>query len=217
MKKINNFIYRVASVLAFASLPTLAFSQKAGDVISGIVEDSEGPVMMANVVEMDETGRIVAHAVTDINGEFSFRLQNPKNKLTITYVGYETVELPFDKTYFKIMMSDVTEIQEVVIKAEIKAGGLGSYDGQSCVAVVEEIIFRRLLIDAIDDSTMLSDSMVILVGGLVGTIADFAWMMSIETVVTSLIINLVMTGIYVNSNRSLGLNVIRSHRTRFIV
>lgn len=75
------------------------------------------------------------------------------------------------------------------------------------VAVVEEIVFRRLLIDAIDDSTMLSDSMVILVGGLVGTIADFAWMMSVETVVTSLIINLVMTGIYANSNRSLGLNV----------
>lgn len=125
MKKIYNFIYRAASVLAFATLPTLAFAQKAGDVISGIVEDSEGPVMMANVVEMDETGRIVAHAVTDINGEFSFRLVNPKNKLTITYVGYETVELPFDKTYFNIKMSDITEIQEVVIKAERFAGGSG--------------------------------------------------------------------------------------------
>ena len=125
MKKILNKILRGASVLALASLPTLVFAQKAGDVISGIVEDSEGPVMMANVVEMDETGRIVAHAVTDINGEFSFRLQNPKNKLTITYVGYETVELPFNKTYFEIKMSDITEIQEVVIKAERVAGGSG--------------------------------------------------------------------------------------------
>lgn len=76
-----------------------------------------------------------------------------------------------------------------------------------CVAVVEEIVFRRLMIDAIDDSTMLSDTMVIFVGGLVAAIADFAWVMAPETILTSLIINFVMTGIYVNSNRSLGLNV----------
>lgn len=76
-----------------------------------------------------------------------------------------------------------------------------------CIAIVEEIVFRRLMIDAIDDSTMLSDTMIILVGGIVGAVADFAWVMKPETVVTSLIINLVMTGIYVNSNRSLGLNI----------
>lgn len=125
MKKILNKILRGASVLALASLPTLIFAQKAGDIISGIVEDSEGPVMMANVVELDETGRIVAHAITDINGQFSFRLENPKNKISITYVGYETVEIPIDKTYFEIKMSDVTEIAEVVIKAERFAGGSG--------------------------------------------------------------------------------------------
>lgn len=77
-----------------------------------------------------------------------------------------------------------------------------------CVVVVEEIVFRRLLIDAIDDQTMLSDTMVIILGGLIGAIADFAWMMSVETIITSLIINFIMTGIYVNSNRSLGLNIL---------
>lgn len=77
-----------------------------------------------------------------------------------------------------------------------------------CVALVEEIVFRRLMIDAIDDATMLSDTMVIIVGGLFGAIADFAWLMSVETILTSLIINFIMTGIYVNSNRSLGLNIV---------
>ncbi len=77
-----------------------------------------------------------------------------------------------------------------------------------CVAVVEEIVFRRLLIDAIDDQTMLSDTMVVIFGGLVATIADFAWLMSVETIVTSLIINFILTWIYMNSNRSLGLNLL---------
>lgn len=77
-----------------------------------------------------------------------------------------------------------------------------------CVAIVEEIVFRRLLIDALDDSTMLSDTMIIIVGGLIGAIADFAWLMCVETIITSLIISFIMTGIYINSNRSVGLNIL---------
>ena len=64
------------------------------------------------------------------------------------------------------------------------------------------------MIDAIDDQTMLGDVMVVILGGLVSTIADFAWLMSVETIITSLIINFIMTWIYMNSNRSLGLNVL---------
>ena len=49
------------------------------------------------------------------------------------------------------------------------------------------------LIDVLDDSTMLSDPMVILVSGLLGAIAEFALLMSIEIIITSLIINLSLT------------------------
>ena len=37
-----------------------SFAQKAGDIISGTVTDNLGPVMMANVVELDAANRIVA-------------------------------------------------------------------------------------------------------------------------------------------------------------
>ena len=47
-----------------------SFAQKAGDIISGTVTDNMGPVMMANVVEMDAANRIVASAVTDMSGNF---------------------------------------------------------------------------------------------------------------------------------------------------
>jgi NADH:ubiquinone oxidoreductase subunit K len=69
-------------------------------------------------------------------------------------------------------------------------------------------VFRRLLIDVLDDSTMLSDPMVILVSGLLGTVAEFALLMSMEIVITSLIINFVMAWIYINSNRSIILNIL---------
>ena len=48
-----------------------SFAQNAGDIISGTVTDALGPVMMANVVELDAANRIVASAVTDMSGNFS--------------------------------------------------------------------------------------------------------------------------------------------------
>jgi hypothetical protein len=62
-----------------------SFAQKAGDIISGTVVDNMGPVMMANVVEIDASNRIVASAVTDMNGNFSFKLKNPKDRTPVMY------------------------------------------------------------------------------------------------------------------------------------
>lgn len=83
-----------------------AFAQSAGDTIKGVVSDSYGPMMMVNVVEMDSAGHILANGITDMNGCFRFVLVNPKDRLQITYVGYETVELPFDKDCFEIRMEE---------------------------------------------------------------------------------------------------------------
>ena len=100
-------------------------AQQAGDIISGTVSDDFGPVMMANVVEIDAANRIVASAVTDMSGNFSFKLKNPKDKLRVTYVGYKTVTLPFNKTKYAIKLQDATQIQNVTITATKRSGGSG--------------------------------------------------------------------------------------------
>ncbi len=110
-------------ILAF--LPLGLQAQEAGDIISGTVSDMFGPVMMANVAEIDGAKRIVSSAVTDVNGNFSFKLKNPKNKLRITYVGCKTVTLPFNKTKFEITLEDATTINEVVVTKQRRAGGAG--------------------------------------------------------------------------------------------
>ena len=115
------------SILLFSFFNFLiaANAQQAGDIISGTVNDEMGPVMMANVVEIDAAKRIVASAVTDMNGNFSFKLKNPKDKLRVTFVGYKTVLVPINKTHFNIKMEDATQIQEVVVTAKKRAGGSG--------------------------------------------------------------------------------------------
>ena len=98
--KYTNRLFKGALAMVLAILPGLLQAQKAGDVISGVIEDTEGPMMMVNVTERDAADRIVAHAITDMEGNFSFRLVNPNDRLQVTYVGYETVDIPINRTYF---------------------------------------------------------------------------------------------------------------------
>lgn len=109
------------SLFKTTPLPT---GEKAGDTIRGVVSDSIGPIMMANVVERDAGNRIVAHAVTDSIGEFSFRLQNPKDRIEVSYIGFETVSLTIDTTFFDVTLKlkdvPVLEINEINRKTECR-------------------------------------------------------------------------------------------------
>ena len=99
---------------------------KAGDVISGQIWDDFDPLMMCNVVEIDKNNRIVAHGVTDINGNFSFKIVSPKNKIRISYIGCQTLTLPITKKAFgKIVLKSENTIKEVTIKATRKTQNTG--------------------------------------------------------------------------------------------
>ena len=105
-------------LLLFQAAVTTVFAQdkpKAGSVISGIVSDSEGPMMMVNVVERDSNDRIVAHSITDIEGVFSFRLVDPDHKIQVSYPGYKTDTIPIDTTFFNIRMKDAGDLPPVEI------------------------------------------------------------------------------------------------------
>jgi TonB-linked SusC/RagA family outer membrane protein len=117
------------------------FAQKAGDIISGTVSDAFGPVTMANVVEIDAANRIVASTVTDINGNFSFKLKNPKNKLRVSFVGHKTVTLPLNRFKYSITMQDATQIREVTVISRKRAEGSG------LAIPVDEISTARQSID----------------------------------------------------------------------
>jgi len=116
-------LMKTSRILSFVLMLTIqasavtVFAQnklKAGDMITGVIRDDDGPMTMVNVTERDEDDRIVAHDITDTEGAFSFKLVNPKDRLMITYVGYETVYIPFDKKHFDITMKKHTWNTELV-------------------------------------------------------------------------------------------------------
>ena len=77
---------------------------QAGDMISGIVRDENGPIQWANITERDSSYRIVSHAIADENGKFAFKLVNPANRLSVTYVEYWEAVSEFTGSFFEIKM-----------------------------------------------------------------------------------------------------------------
>lgn len=107
-------------LLAFFAAVSLFAQSKphAGDTISGIVCDSLGPMMMVNVTERDSSDLVVAHSVTEFWGYFSFRLVNPDDRIRVSYVGYETVNIPIDTTFIEIKMKEQDDLPPVEITTD---------------------------------------------------------------------------------------------------
>lgn len=94
--------------------------------VTGVVEDAEGPVIGASVIEKGTTNG----TVTDLDGNFTLMV-SPNAILKISYVGSDPVEVNATETPMKITLEQSTQmLSEVVvtalgIKRDRKALGYG--------------------------------------------------------------------------------------------
>ena len=109
-------------IMTLALLLTATASAQIASV-HGTVSDDMGPLMGATVCEIDATGRIINSTVTDLNGNFTMKVKNEKDKIRFTYVGMKAQILSINKTTFNINMSSATQIKEVVVKSKKRMQG----------------------------------------------------------------------------------------------
>ena len=105
---------------------SLSYAQKR---ISGhVFNPKDGPIMMANVLEIDANNRIQSSTQTDMSGNFALTIKNPKNKLKVYFYGYRPFEQVIgEKTSFRIQLADNTQaMKEVKITGRkvVKSNGL---------------------------------------------------------------------------------------------
>ena len=93
--------------------------------VHGVVSDDMGPLMGATVCEIDGTGRIINSAITDLNGNFTMKVKNPKDKIRFSYVGLKTQILAINQTSYKVMMTSATTLKEVTIQSKKRVKGNG--------------------------------------------------------------------------------------------
>lgn len=116
---------KVVCFVSFSLLSVVcnhASAQKAGDMISGVVSDKEGPMALVNVTQRDSLDRIVAQSITDREGKFTFPLLNPGNTIKVTYLGYEPVNLPINKQYYEIRLNELPGNEVYEVSAAFAAG-----------------------------------------------------------------------------------------------
>ena len=125
MKNKNIFGLLLVFMLLTPLSALRSFAQEANDVISGTVSDALGPIMQANVVEIDNANRIVSSTTTDMNGNFSFKIKNPKNKLRFSFVGCKPKTVPIKGTVYDITLDDETTLTEVTVVSKGRGNGSG--------------------------------------------------------------------------------------------
>lgn len=78
-----------------------------GDTISGIVRDSNGPLMGATVFEINKLGRIMSSTVTDFYGQFKLKVVSTQNELRFSYLHCKTVKLDINGIRYDVEMQPV--------------------------------------------------------------------------------------------------------------
>ena len=113
-------------MMILALMATMAVNAQAPITsVHGSVSDDMGPLMGATVCEIDGNGRIIESTITDLNGNFTMRVRNPKDRIRFSYVGMKTVTQAINKTTFKIQMQSATQLKEVTIKSQKRVIGNG--------------------------------------------------------------------------------------------
>jgi TonB-linked SusC/RagA family outer membrane protein len=119
MKKVVCYLFLPILVSVFQ--PVLAQdAPTAQTVLRGKITDKKdkSPIAHVSVAEMDKDGRIVRGVTTDIDGNYALRISSTNNKVSISYIGYKTVEETLKgKTSFNVQLESNTgnSLNEVIV------------------------------------------------------------------------------------------------------
>ena len=124
IERVRQVAIHLVPLALFALLPLTATAQDITSV-HGTLSDDFGPLLGATVCEIDANGRIINSAVTDLDGNFTMKVKDTKNKIRFSYIGLTTQTLPINKTTYKLKMKSENTIKEVVVKSKKRAQGNG--------------------------------------------------------------------------------------------
>ncbi|MBL7741995.1 MAG: SusC/RagA family TonB-linked outer membrane protein [Chitinophagaceae bacterium] len=133
------------SVLLVAVLATSAAAQQ---VLRGKITDKSGKAVQgASVSELDADGRIVHGTSSDIEGNFILKNVNPKNKISVSIIGYKSVtqEIGSKSVINFSLESQQTDLGEVVvISRPASSNGMVNIPEKNLTTAVSKISAKEL-------------------------------------------------------------------------
>src|SRR5688500_12079496 len=112
------FGYAVATLTVMVSV---AHAQDNPSVRGTVLDKGDRtPLVGVTVAEVDQTGRIVSGAATDLNGNYLLKNVNPQNTVVFSFIGFKTIrESVNNRSVINASLeSDFTTLEAVDINAE---------------------------------------------------------------------------------------------------
>lgn len=141
MKKFYSFL---TCLFLFLIMQTVkVYSQAAGTIIRGRVTDKKDqtPIQHVSIAEVDADGRIVKGIATDIDGNFALKISNPKDKISVSYIGYKTITQNISgRTTLNITLEqENSQMTDVVVVAQSRTnnGNMNISDRDLTVATAK--------------------------------------------------------------------------------
>jgi len=144
MKKIIQFSGLLIIILlsGFCNL----YGQKPA-IIRGHVTDSltKEAMLYVNVVEIDKNGRFVSGTVTDLNGNYVFKVSNDQNPLQVSFIGYQkkTIAINGRTTVNIELVSESKNLKEVRVEVA-KVGNDGFTKVRDRATSVARLDFKEM-------------------------------------------------------------------------
>jgi hypothetical protein len=124
-----NYIMRQRFNILFLvfMLSELSVFSQAPSVLKGkVVDKNTGEALIGvTVIEVNDLNRTLNGTVTDLNGNFSLRLNNPDTRIKVSYVGFKTQEFAVSgQSFIEVDLEEETKLlEEVTVTAEGKKVG----------------------------------------------------------------------------------------------
>ncbi len=145
MKKIIQFSGLLIITTLLSGFCNL-YGQKPA-IIKGHVTDSltRESMLYVNVVEIDKNGRFVSGTVTDLNGNYVFKVSNNSNPLQVSFIGYKkkTVAINGRTTINIELESESKSLKEVRVEVA-KIGNDGFTKVRDRATAVQRIDFKEM-------------------------------------------------------------------------
>ena len=142
MKIFTKFLLVIGGVFML-SIYANAQTPAPTNIVRGKIIDSKdsSPVIGATVAELDKDNRTIKGVVTDIEGNFVLRMNNPSHVLSFSSIGYKTQKTQVNgkKTFEILLVSTENEMDEVVVSAQRNDNGLLSHSDRSNTMAVSKI------------------------------------------------------------------------------
>ena len=105
------------TALLILLMPNMLPAQTSGLVRGTVTDTHKEPLIGCNIQEVDENNRVYTAVITDINGDFSLKVKNPKNKLRFSYVGFSP-RIVSIAPVVNVELHEIDQLSEVVVTAQ---------------------------------------------------------------------------------------------------